>query len=121
DLDKAIYYYERANSLSPDDENIKWLLKKVERVKEVGKEAYEYFEEGRKLHLNADYANAAFYLEHAVGINPSYLEALVLLGKSYMRIGELKKAEDAFSKAKVIDPTNYELELLLDEVKNKIK
>lgn len=121
DLDKAIYYYERANSLSPDDENIKWLLKKAERVKEVGKEAYEYFEEGRKLYLNADYANAAFYLEHAVGINPSYLEALVLLGKSYMRIGELKKAEDAFSKAKLIDPTNYELELLLDEVKNKIK
>ncbi len=121
DLDKAIEYYKKAYKLSPSDKDIKWLLKRAQRIKEVGKEAYDYFEKGREAFVNENYYDAVYFLEHAVGINDTYLEAYVLLGKAYIEIDELKKAEDALSKAEALDPTNYEIKFLLDKVKSEIK
>ncbi len=121
DLDSAIFYYKKAYELSPGDQDISWLLKRAERVKEVGKEAYDYFEKGRAFFLNKDYVEAAYYLEQAVGINPSYLEAFVLLGKTYIELDDLENAKKAFLKAQELAPLNYEIKFLLDKVENQIK
>ncbi len=121
DLDKAIYYYEKAYERDPSDKDIEWLLNRAKRVKEVGKEAYEYFEKGRAAFLQKDYMEATYYLEHAIGINPSYLEAFVLLGKSYIELNNLDRAYEIFKQAEGLDPTNYEIKLLVDRVKNEIK
>ncbi len=120
-LDEAIKYYKKAYTLSPSDKDIEWLLKRAERIKEVGKEAYDYFEKGHAAFSKGDYVEAAYYLEHAVGINPSYLEAFVLLGKTYMELDEFEKAEESLQRAGELEPTNYEIKLLLDKVRNERK
>ncbi len=121
ELDRAISYYQKAYEINPTDKDVEWLLKRAERVKEVGKEAYEYFEKGRAAFLQKNYIEATYYLEHAIGINPSYLEAFVLLGKSYMELNNLDRAYEMLKQAEELDPTNYEIKLLIDRVKNEIK
>jgi tetratricopeptide (TPR) repeat protein len=61
------------------------------------------------------------YLERAVSLFPEFLDAHMLLGSTYMELGNLVKAEAAFGMALKTDPKSVDARVSLGEVHRRQK
>jgi serine/threonine protein kinase/Tfp pilus assembly protein PilF len=73
--------------------------------KEVGKittsspEAYKYYSEGRKYHLEGEFRKSITLIERAIAIDPDFAMAYRSLGNSYWTLGYSADAKKCFQKA----------------------
>jgi tetratricopeptide (TPR) repeat protein len=71
------------------------------------------FQLGFLLYASGDYENAVRVLETAVTLNADYANALYFLGLSYDRLGKTDEAKTAFAKVLALNPTNEEVKAIV--------
>jgi uncharacterized protein HemY len=70
---------------------------------------------GQACEKSGDWPGARDALEASLKLVPSQISARLLLGRVYLRLNDAKNAEDQFEAAQLVDSTNEEARLGLDE------
>jgi serine/threonine protein kinase/Tfp pilus assembly protein PilF len=73
--------------------------KKIQDITTTSAEAYRYYSEGRKYHLNADYAESIPIMEKAIALDPTFAMAYRSLAMSYNNLGYLSESRRYLQKA----------------------
>jgi serine/threonine protein kinase/Tfp pilus assembly protein PilF len=73
--------------------------KKIGDITTSSAEAYRYYSEGRKYHLNGDYAESIPIMQKAISIDPTFAMAYRSLAMSYNNLGYLTESRRYLQKA----------------------
>jgi serine/threonine protein kinase/predicted Zn-dependent protease len=73
--------------------------KEVEKITTSSHEAYKYYSEGRKYHLNADYLRSIQLMERAIELDPEFAMAYRSMGMSYDLRGFVAEGRKHLKKA----------------------
>jgi len=73
--------------------------REVEKITTSSTEAYKYYSEGRKYHLNADYVRSIQLMERAIELDPEFAMAYRSMGTSYENRGFVAEGRKHFKKA----------------------
>ncbi|HEU4389635.1 MAG TPA: PEGA domain-containing protein, partial [Blastocatellia bacterium] len=104
DVDESIRQFERASRYFPDDTQIAYRLREVERSRSVAKHvpatnwARERRVQGLQEFERHEFADAIEDLEYAERNGESSADVLAALGQSHLELGQLEKAEGYFNK-----------------------
>ncbi|NIN93224.1 tetratricopeptide repeat protein [bacterium] len=71
----------------------------VEKITTSSPEAYKYYSEGRKYHLNADYIRSIQLMERAIELDPEFAMAYRSMGMSYDNRGFVAEGRKHLKKA----------------------
>jgi tetratricopeptide (TPR) repeat protein len=91
---EAYSLFVRSLSLSDEDEQVKLLLKALELYPDIPEASYRV---GRHYFQRGEWSKAITHLEHGRKRNQTYLEALFMLGTSYMKQDALADAIRSYS------------------------
>ncbi len=105
-------YSEAKNNLGVSYANIKDWDKAIETFKTINKNPeyttyhYPLTNIGWAYYNKKEYKNAVIYYEQALKTSPNFIKTLYGLGKTYIAIGEYKKAKKLFKKVIEIAPSS---------------
>ena len=95
DLTKKI----KANFKLSSEEIARDIDKEVGKITTSYPEAYKYYSEGRKYHLNGDYHQSIPFMERAIEIDPEFAMAYRSLAMSHRNLGNTVEGKNYFKKA----------------------
>lgn len=111
---EAIVYYEKAILFVPDFAEV--YAGMAESYDALGQTDRSGYARGMLAFSLDDLETARQELEQAVAVMPDYAPALVGLGMTYEKLGDLPKAKSAAETALVIDPNNFMAQQLLGRI-----
>ncbi|WP_044641202.1 J domain-containing protein [Risungbinella massiliensis] len=133
DLDDAKDYLDEAFQLYPDDPDLLLMQGSYYLRNKDTDQALESFNHVLRIHpddldarkhrarirYNSDqFSKAIEDCEHILSLLPENTDALSLIGKSYMKLGDIENAKQRFTKVLELDLFHIEARILLNEISN---
>ncbi|MBN2395976.1 MAG: tetratricopeptide repeat protein [Candidatus Atribacteria bacterium] len=121
DLENSLFYWERVLSLDPNYPRAQYFYDKVKASIEVGKEAYNWYEQAYNEYENLNYGRAIDAYRKAIGLNPRFADAYYWLGRVYFETGDYSQAIWNYRKVLQLEPDNTKAAYWLKESQRQLE
>jgi tetratricopeptide (TPR) repeat protein len=112
---EALYYWQGALELRPDDERARYFMELARQQMAYGPEAGQAFMEGVRHYQLAEFEQAEAGFQTAVAENPGFAAAWAWLGRLYFTRADYDLAAEAYGRAAELQPDNEDYAFFAEE------